>query len=240
MSTEPLVRQLESRFQLAAKPRWLISSGIGLCNPTTKWSIWRSHRCPKGIHWIEGGNWRHIRGTSHSSGTGGDSLTFADVERPDPRSPSRTAWAQEIKEAPIAPTRAGAHLLREGALFLLSCRRTDPPENSESKRFRESALRGILAAGGNIFRRLATGAVRSRVGDEASGTRVLEDLYGEMADKPVTTALICQICGDSWEFNDLRTATFLSSMTPHWLRCASLLPPVQIYDKSPVSRSVLR
>jgi hypothetical protein len=52
----------------------------------------------------------------------------------------------------------------------------------------EDAFRGILAAGGNITQDWSLQRVL-RVGDEATGTRVLEDLYEEMKNKPVKVNL---------------------------------------------------
>jgi hypothetical protein len=52
----------------------------------------------------------------------------------------------------------------------------------------EDALRGILAAGGNITQDWPLDRVL-RVGDEATGTRVLENLYEEMKNKPGTVNL---------------------------------------------------
>jgi hypothetical protein len=61
-------------------------------------------------------------------------------------------------------------------------------QKTQNRKGFESALRGILAAGGNISEDWPLERAL-RVGDEASGTRVLEDLYREMADKPVTVDL---------------------------------------------------
>lgn len=52
----------------------------------------------------------------------------------------------------------------------------------------EDALRGILDAGGNITQDWPL-ARALKVGDEATGTSVLEDLYYKMKDKPVTVDL---------------------------------------------------
>src|SRR6202041_1108426 len=61
-------------------------------------------------------------------------------------------------------------------------------QKTQNQKGFESALRGILAAGGNISEDWPLERAL-RAGDEASGTRVLEDLYKEMADKPVTVDL---------------------------------------------------
>jgi hypothetical protein len=74
-----------------------------------------------------------------------------------------------------------------GALFCFLADVRIHQKTQNQKGF-ESALRGILAAGGNISDDWPLERAL-RVGDEASGTRVLEDLYGEMADKPVTVDL---------------------------------------------------
>lgn len=52
----------------------------------------------------------------------------------------------------------------------------------------EDALRGILAAGGNISEDWSLDRAL-RVGDEATGTRVLQNLYEDMRDKPVMVNL---------------------------------------------------
>lgn len=59
---------------------------------------------------------------------------------------------------------------------------------SHNQKGLEDALRGILDAGGNITQDWPLERA-FRVGDEATGTRVLEDLYGEMKDKPVSVDL---------------------------------------------------
>ena len=74
-----------------------------------------------------------------------------------------------------------------GALFCFLADVQIHQKTQNQKGF-ESALRGILAAGGNISDDWPLERAL-RVGDEASGTRVLEDLYREMADKPVTVDL---------------------------------------------------
>jgi len=61
-------------------------------------------------------------------------------------------------------------------------------QKTQNRKGFESALRGILAAGGNISEDWPLERAL-RVGDEASGTDVLEDLYKGMADKPVTVDL---------------------------------------------------
>ena len=74
-----------------------------------------------------------------------------------------------------------------GALFCFLADVQIHQKTQNQKGF-ESALRGILAAGGNISEDWPLERAL-RAGDEASGTRVLEDLYKEMADKPVTVDL---------------------------------------------------
>jgi hypothetical protein len=61
-------------------------------------------------------------------------------------------------------------------------------QRTHNKKGLEDALRGILAAGGNITEDWPLERAL-RVGDEATGTRVLENLYKDMKDKPVTVNL---------------------------------------------------
>jgi hypothetical protein len=74
-----------------------------------------------------------------------------------------------------------------GALFCLLAD-VQIHQKTQNRKGLESALRGILAAGGNISEDWPLERAL-RAGDEATGTRVLEDLYREMADKPVTVDL---------------------------------------------------
>ena len=73
----------------------------------------------------------------------------------------------------IAHTHVGTDVLGRSPV-LPSSGRADPPANSQSKGL-EDALRGILAAGGNISEDWPLERAL-RVGDEATGTRVLETL----------------------------------------------------------------
>lgn len=64
----------------------------------------------------------------------------------------------------------------------------DIHQRTHNQKGLEDALRGILDAGGNITQDWPLERA-FRVGDEATGTRVLEDLYDEMKDKPVIVDL---------------------------------------------------
>jgi hypothetical protein len=116
-----------------------------------------------------------------------------------------------------------------GALFCLLAD-LEIHERTHNRKGLEDALRGILAAGGNITEDWPLERAL-RVGDEATGTRVLEDLYEEMKDKPVMFNL-----PSLWRrlgIQRLRMATFLSPMMPHWLWCANPLPLVLIHREGP-------
>ena len=74
-----------------------------------------------------------------------------------------------------------------GALFCLLAD-VEIHQRTHNQKGLEDALRGILAAGGNITE--AWPLERAlKAGDEATGTRVLESLYEKMKDKPVTVDL---------------------------------------------------
>jgi hypothetical protein len=74
-----------------------------------------------------------------------------------------------------------------GALFCLLAD-VEIHQRTHNQKGLEDALRGILAAGGNITEDWPLERAL-RVGDEATGTRVLENLYEDMKDKPVTVNL---------------------------------------------------
>ncbi len=74
-----------------------------------------------------------------------------------------------------------------GALFCLLAD-VQIHQRTHNQKGLEDALRGILAAGGNITEGWPLERAL-KVGDEATGTRVLENLYEEMKDKPVTVNL---------------------------------------------------
>jgi hypothetical protein len=74
-----------------------------------------------------------------------------------------------------------------GALFCLLAD-VEIHQRTHNEKGLEDALRGILAAGGNITQDWPLDRVL-RVGDEATGTHVLENLYEEMKNKPVTVNL---------------------------------------------------
>jgi hypothetical protein len=74
-----------------------------------------------------------------------------------------------------------------GALFCLLAD-VEIHQRTHNQKGLEDALRGILAAGGNITEDWPLEHVL-RVGDEATGTRVLQNLYEEMKNKPVMVNL---------------------------------------------------
>ncbi|MGA8270523.1 MAG: hypothetical protein WB919_03125 [Candidatus Sulfotelmatobacter sp.] len=74
-----------------------------------------------------------------------------------------------------------------GALFCLLAD-VKIHQQTRNQKGLEDALRGILAAGGNITEHWPLQRAL-RAGDEATGTEVLEHLYEEMKDKPVTVDL---------------------------------------------------
>ncbi|MGB8581954.1 MAG: hypothetical protein WCD47_14105 [Candidatus Sulfotelmatobacter sp.] len=106
-------------------------------------------------------------------------------------------WSDLIRDLPQGLPREGDEGLDRthtwgrtywgGALFCLLAD-VEIHQQTHNQKGLEDALRGILAAGGNITKDWPLERAL-RVGDEATGTHVLENLYEDMKDKPVTVDL---------------------------------------------------
>jgi len=89
-------------------------------------------------------------------------------------------------KASITPTRGDA--LTGEARYFVSTPTSKSDAKLKTKKGLQDALRGILDAGGNITEDWElTKALK--VGDQATGTTVLTDLYNQMKDKPVAVDL---------------------------------------------------
>jgi hypothetical protein len=107
-------------------------------------------------------------------------------------------WADLIRDMPKGQPQAGDEGLDHthtwgrtywgGALFCFDAD-VEIRRQTQNKKGLQDALRGILDAGGNITQDWElTKALK--VGDQATGTTVLIDLYNQMKDKPVTVDLL--------------------------------------------------
>lgn len=111
--------------------------------------------------------------------------------------PEEDVWAEEIREMPYGLPQAGdAGLDRThswgrtywgGALFCLLAD-VEIRERTHNRYGLQDALRGILAAGGNISTE-ADIAHTLKTADQAVGVPVLTELYASMQDRPVTPDL---------------------------------------------------
>jgi len=106
-------------------------------------------------------------------------------------------WADLIRDMPKGQPQAGDEGLDRthtwgrtywgGALFCFDAD-VEIRRQTKNKKGLQDALRGILDAGGNITQDWElTKALK--VGDQATGTTVLTDLYNQMKDQPVTVDL---------------------------------------------------
>jgi hypothetical protein len=106
-------------------------------------------------------------------------------------------WADLIRDMPKGQPQGGDEGLDHthtwgrtywgGALFCFDAE-VEIRRQTQNKKGLQDALRGILDAGGNITQDWElTKALR--VGDQATGTTVLADLYNQMKDKPVSVDL---------------------------------------------------
>jgi hypothetical protein len=110
-------------------------------------------------------------------------------------------WADLIRDMPKGQPQAGDEGLDRthtwgrtywgGALFCFDAD-VEIRRKTGNKKGLQDALRGILDAGGNITNDWDL-AQTFKVGDQATGTTVLMDLYNEMKDKPVAVDL-----GEKW------------------------------------------
>jgi len=106
-------------------------------------------------------------------------------------------WADLIRDMPKGQPQAGDEGLDRthtwgrtywgGALFCFDAD-VEIRRQTHNKKGLQDALRGILDAGGNITNDWElTKALK--IGDQATGTSVLSDLYNQMKDKPVSVDL---------------------------------------------------
>jgi hypothetical protein len=106
-------------------------------------------------------------------------------------------WADLIRDMPKGQPQSGDEGLDRthtwgrtywgGALFCFDAD-VEIRRKTQNKKGLQDALRGILDAGGNITEDWElTKALK--IGDQATGTTVLIDLYNQMKDKPVTVDL---------------------------------------------------
>jgi len=106
-------------------------------------------------------------------------------------------WADLIRDMPKGQPQAGDQGLDHthtwgrtywgGALFCFDAD-VEIRRETQNKKGLQDALRGILDAGGNITNDWElTKALK--IGDQATGTTVLTDLYNQMKDKPVSVDL---------------------------------------------------
>jgi hypothetical protein len=133
-------------------------------------------------HWIEEGTATYVEPIARvQSGILEPSKMWSDLIRDLPQGLPRPG------DRGLDVTHTWGRTYWGGALF---CLLTDVEihKRTHNQKGLEDALRGILAAGGNITEDWPLQRVL-RVGDEATGTRVLENLYEEMKDKPETVNL---------------------------------------------------
>jgi hypothetical protein len=106
-------------------------------------------------------------------------------------------WADLIRDMPKGQPQSGDEGLDRthtwgrtywgGALFCFDAD-VEIRRQTQNKKGLQDALRGILDAGGNITNDWDL-AKAFKVGDQATGTTVLTDLYNQMKDKPVAVDL---------------------------------------------------
>lgn len=106
-------------------------------------------------------------------------------------------WADLIRDMPKGQPQAGDEGLDRthtwgrtywgGALFCFDAD-VEIRRKTQNKKGLQDALRGILDAGGNITQDWEV-AKALRAADQATGTTVLNDLYNQMKDRPVTVDL---------------------------------------------------
>ncbi len=106
-------------------------------------------------------------------------------------------WADLVRDMPKGQPQAGDEGLDRthtwgrtywgGALFCFDAD-VEIRRRTGNKKGLQDALRGILEAGGNITNDWEI-AQAFKVGDQATGTTVLTDLYNQMKDKPVAVDL---------------------------------------------------
>ncbi len=133
-------------------------------------------------HWIEEGTATYVEPIARvQSGILEPSKMWSDLIRDLPQGLPREG------DGGLDRTHTWGRTYWGGALFCLLAD-VEIHQRTHNQKGLEDALRGILAAGGNITEDWPLKRAL-RVGDGATGTRVLENLYEEMKDKPVTVDL---------------------------------------------------
>ncbi len=133
-------------------------------------------------HWIEEGTATYVEPIARvQSGILEPSQMWSDLIRDLPQGLPKEG------DAGLDHTHTWGRTYWGGALFCLLAD-VEIHQRTHNRKGLEDALRGVLAAGGNITEEWPLERVL-RVGDEATGTRVLETLYEDMKDKPVAVNL---------------------------------------------------
>jgi hypothetical protein len=133
-------------------------------------------------HWIEEGTATYVEPIARvQSGLLETSKMWSDLIRDLPQGLPRQG------DGGLDVTHTWGRTYWGGALFCLLAD-VEIHRRTHNQKGLEDALRGILAAGGNITQDWPLERAL-RVGDEATGTRVLENLYEDMKDKPMTVNL---------------------------------------------------
>jgi hypothetical protein len=133
-------------------------------------------------HWIEEGTATYVEPIARvQSGILEPSQMWSDLIRDLPQGLPKEG------DAGLDRTHTWGRTYWGGALFCLLAD-VEIHQRTHNRKGLEDALRGILAAGGNITEDWPLERAL-RVGDEATGTRVLETLYEDMKDKPMAVNL---------------------------------------------------
>ena len=133
-------------------------------------------------HWIEEGTATYVEPIARvQSGILEPSKMWSDLIRDLPQGLPRQG------DGGLDVTHTWGRTYWGGALFCFLAD-VEIHRQTHNQKGLEDALRGILAAGGNITKDWPLERAL-RVGDETTGTRVLENLYEDMKDKPVTVNL---------------------------------------------------
>jgi hypothetical protein len=137
---------------------------------------------PERHHWIEEGTATYVEPLARvQAGYLSPSEMWSDLVRDLPQGLPRPG------DQGLDHTHTWGRTYWGGALFCLLAD-VEIHRRTHNQSGFEDALRGILAAGGNITEEWSLERAL-KVGDEATGTRVLENLYKEMKDKPVNVNL---------------------------------------------------
>ena len=133
-------------------------------------------------HWIEEGTATYVEPVARvQAGYLAASQMWSDLVRDLPQGLPRPG------DQGLDVTHTWGRTYWGGALFCLLAD-VEIHQRTHNQKGLEDALRGILAAGGNITQDWTLERAL-RAGDEATGTHVLESLYEKMKDKPVTVNL---------------------------------------------------